>query len=195
MNIADLEDRQPGTRKKRTARVVGGWLETECARAKESDVPGAANTGDSYSLDVFSRNPTGHLQKRERSETASLVVQNWGGESRQQQDVPPGGFPCFPSNKDLILGEKSNTVALRVQEKSHCSWGRGRNTCQIQNFVLGVRGRTGSLHPQDPGHSVCDLTRTAENGPPTTTTPLTQQAKTQRNKSLARDGYSEKAQN
>lgn len=45
VNIADLEGRQPGTRKKSTARVVGGWLETECARAKESDVPGAANTG------------------------------------------------------------------------------------------------------------------------------------------------------
>lgn len=132
------------------------------------------------------RNPLGTYRKDiQRSETAFLGVQSWGGEISQQplwkgREIPPGSFPFFPAVTELSSWERGATLALRLQKKS-LSWGRGRNNCQIWNFVLGIPGGAGSLgrqHPWDPGTqvSVCLRLRLNQNSRGwtlTTTTPLT----------------------
>lgn len=107
----------PGTTKKSSVRVNGRFLETERALA--------ADTGGVHVLlDFFSKDPTGHLQKRYLEICRSLPH---GSELRRESRQQPlrrskkshlDALLSVLVTKHLILGERSNTAALRVREKS-----------------------------------------------------------------------------
>lgn len=164
MRSDDQRGVQPGTSRQSSVRMSGKLLEQKKVKS-----PWAANTGSHTLLQTFSPGTPLSTQKIFRDLKVSLVMQNCGGDSRQQplwmgQKIPTGSFPFFPTGKALILGERSNTVQSRREISMQLRGGQqyqpGSELCPGHLRKGRIAKKTTCLKPRD---SVCLRPRLNQN--------------------------------